>query len=188
MFSSANSIDVETADGKKVVTFDQCIIAAGSEPVTLPFIPHDDPRVIDSTGALELEDETEKKAELALTIAKAMRSENQFSSARSWARTALEHKPGWGEPYILIGDLYASSGSICGGMDGELAALAALDKYAVAKKDPESAETAQSRINKYSAYMPTITYLFERGLNEGDSYTYKCWIAETTTLRGKKSN
>lgn len=55
MFSSANSIDVETADGKKVVTLDQCVIAAGSEPVTLPFIPHEDARVIDSTGALELD-------------------------------------------------------------------------------------------------------------------------------------
>lgn len=54
-FSSANSIDVETADGKKIVTFDQCIVAAGSEPVTLPFIPHEDARVIDSTGALELD-------------------------------------------------------------------------------------------------------------------------------------
>lgn len=54
-FSSANSIDVSTADGKKVVTFDQCIVAAGSEPVTLPFIPHEDARVIDSTGALELD-------------------------------------------------------------------------------------------------------------------------------------
>ena len=39
---------------KKTVSFEQAIIAAGSEPVTLPFIPHDDPRVIDSTGALEL--------------------------------------------------------------------------------------------------------------------------------------
>ena len=37
-----------------MVGFDQAIIACGSEPVTLPFIPHDDPRVIDSTGALEL--------------------------------------------------------------------------------------------------------------------------------------
>ncbi|MBV9457678.1 MAG: dihydrolipoyl dehydrogenase, partial [Bradyrhizobium sp.] len=36
------------------VSFEQAIIAAGSEPVTLPFIPHGDPRVIDSTGALEL--------------------------------------------------------------------------------------------------------------------------------------
>lgn len=59
-FVSANAIEVETADGKKTVTFDQCIVAAGSEPITLPFVPHDDPRVIDSTGALELESIPEK--------------------------------------------------------------------------------------------------------------------------------
>src|SRR3954453_9781795 len=54
-FISLNQVEVEQADGsKKVVTFDQAIIAAGSEPLTLPFIPHNDPRVIDSTGALEL--------------------------------------------------------------------------------------------------------------------------------------
>jgi dihydrolipoyl dehydrogenase len=56
-FASANSIEVIAEDGsKKLVSFDKAIIAAGSEPVTLPFIPHDDPRVIDSTDALELED------------------------------------------------------------------------------------------------------------------------------------
>jgi dihydrolipoamide dehydrogenase len=55
-FSSMNQLVVEAADGsKKTVSFEQAIIAAGSEPVTLPFIPHDDPRVIDSTGALELD-------------------------------------------------------------------------------------------------------------------------------------
>ena len=53
-FAGPNAIRVEGKDGAKTVTLDQCIIAAGSEPVTLPFIPHDDPRVIDSTGALEL--------------------------------------------------------------------------------------------------------------------------------------
>ena len=47
---------VEGEGGKKqTVSFDNAIIAAGSEAVTLPFIPHDDPRVIDSTGALELD-------------------------------------------------------------------------------------------------------------------------------------
>ena len=47
---------VEGEDGKKqTVGFDLAIIAAGSEAVKLPFIPHDDPRVIDSTGALELD-------------------------------------------------------------------------------------------------------------------------------------
>jgi dihydrolipoamide dehydrogenase len=54
-FTSLNQLEVEQeGGGKKTVAFEQAIIAAGSEPVTLPFIPHDDPRVIDSTGALEL--------------------------------------------------------------------------------------------------------------------------------------
>lgn len=54
-FTGPNMIEVLQDDGVKTVSFDHCIIAAGSEPVTLPFIPHDDPRVIDSTGALELD-------------------------------------------------------------------------------------------------------------------------------------
>ena len=52
--SSLNQLEVTGKDGTKTVSFEQAIIAAGSEPVTLPFIPHNDPRVIDSTGALEL--------------------------------------------------------------------------------------------------------------------------------------
>lgn len=55
-FTSPNTVEVEKADGAKVtVRFEQCIIAAGSRPVKLPFIP-EDPRIIDSTGALELQD------------------------------------------------------------------------------------------------------------------------------------
>jgi dihydrolipoamide dehydrogenase len=56
-FISSNQLEVETADnGRTVVGFEQAIVACGSEPVTLPFVPHQDPRVIDSTGALELAD------------------------------------------------------------------------------------------------------------------------------------
>ena len=54
-FASPKSVQVQTSEGGKTISFDQAIIACGSEPVTLPFIPHDDPRVIDSTGALELD-------------------------------------------------------------------------------------------------------------------------------------
>lgn len=54
-FTGPNMIEVDDAGKKTTVSFDQCVIAAGSEPVQLPFIPHDDPRVIDSTGALELD-------------------------------------------------------------------------------------------------------------------------------------
>ena len=56
-FVSPNQLEVAAADGStQLVGFQQAIIACGSEPVTLPFIPHDDPRVIDSTGALEVTD------------------------------------------------------------------------------------------------------------------------------------
>jgi dihydrolipoamide dehydrogenase len=55
-FTGPNMIEVGGKDGKQTVSFDQCIIAAGSEAVKLPFVPHDDPRVVTSTGALELED------------------------------------------------------------------------------------------------------------------------------------
>jgi dihydrolipoamide dehydrogenase len=54
-FTGANTLEVEGKDGKTTITFDNAIIAAGSEPVSLPFIP-DDERVIDSTGALEMRD------------------------------------------------------------------------------------------------------------------------------------
>ncbi len=50
-FTGANSVAV----GDRTITFDNCIIAAGSQAVKLPFIP-DDPRVIDSTGALSPDD------------------------------------------------------------------------------------------------------------------------------------
>src|SRR3712207_4306816 len=54
-FTAPNQVVVNGGDAAPVtVSFEQAIIAAGSEPVTLPFIPHSDPRVIDSTGALEL--------------------------------------------------------------------------------------------------------------------------------------
>lgn len=54
-FSGAHSLSVTTDDGQTELTFDQAIVAVGSEPVRLPFLP-DDPRIIDSTGALALED------------------------------------------------------------------------------------------------------------------------------------
>jgi dihydrolipoamide dehydrogenase len=55
VFTSPNMVAVTAEDGsKKTVSFDNAVIAAGSEPVSLPFIPKD-PRVIDSTGALALE-------------------------------------------------------------------------------------------------------------------------------------
>ncbi|WP_353156118.1 dihydrolipoyl dehydrogenase [Herminiimonas fonticola] len=53
-FVGTNHIEVTAADGsKKTIQFKQAIIAAGSSVVNLPFVP-EDPRIVDSTGALEL--------------------------------------------------------------------------------------------------------------------------------------
>ncbi|MGQ4003019.1 dihydrolipoyl dehydrogenase [Francisellaceae bacterium CB299] len=54
-FTSDKEIAVETADGTKTISFDNCIIAVGSSVINLPFVPEDD-RIIDSTGALEMKE------------------------------------------------------------------------------------------------------------------------------------
>ena len=53
-FNSAHSLRVETEAGAKIVGFDHCIIAAGSESARIPGLPYSDKRLVDSTGALEL--------------------------------------------------------------------------------------------------------------------------------------
>ncbi len=55
-FESPNQIAVETAAGVKRVSFDSCIIAAGSGVAQIPGFPYEDARLIDSTGALQLVD------------------------------------------------------------------------------------------------------------------------------------
>ena len=55
-FTSSNSLAVQTAEGEKIVTFDNCIVAAGSSVARIPGFPYDDERIIDSTGALALKD------------------------------------------------------------------------------------------------------------------------------------
>jgi dihydrolipoamide dehydrogenase len=55
-FVSPNEIEVQGDAGTQLIRFEQCIIAAGSQPVKLPAFPWDDPRVMDSTDALELKD------------------------------------------------------------------------------------------------------------------------------------
>ena len=55
-FTGPNTLSVEDNKGTSIVTFEHAIIAAGSKPIQLPFIPHDDPRIWDSTDALELKE------------------------------------------------------------------------------------------------------------------------------------
>ena len=138
----------------------------------------------------ESTDDAERKAQIALIIGKVNYGNlKRYSVARTWARRAAENKGGWGEPYLLIGKLYASSGPLCGpgtGFESQRVVWPAIDQWQRAKQvDPSVAGEANQLIAQYNQYMPAKDDLFMNGLKEGSSYTVDCWINETTTVRGK---
>lgn len=60
-FADSHTLVARDRDGNPTtIKFDNAIIAAGSRPIQLPFIPHDDPRVWDSTDALKLKEVPKK--------------------------------------------------------------------------------------------------------------------------------
>ena len=54
-FTSTHTLQVDTLDGIKTISFDNCIVAAGSRVTKIPVFPNEDPRMMDSTDALDLE-------------------------------------------------------------------------------------------------------------------------------------
>ncbi len=113
---------------------------------------------------------------------------NRYSSARENARTASRYRPNWGQPYMLIGDMYAQTSSSCGNdaFDAALAILAAVDKWSYAKSvDGSVSGEASSKIGRYSNYYPDKGEAFMRKVNEGDTVTVPCWIGESVKVRVK---
>jgi tetratricopeptide (TPR) repeat protein len=111
---------------------------------------------------------------------------NQYSAGRTYALKAIELKKDWGDPYILIGQIYAISSKDCGAesFDQLTVFWAVIDKFVQAKSvDPSCAEEANKQINKYSQYFPKKEDGFFRNISEGQSYTIGCWINETTKAR-----
>lgn len=138
-------------------------------------------------AAAEHTADNDKKAEYWLKISELYQTLNDFESSRSAALKATSYKPGWGDPYLQIGDLYAASGSRCGsgtGFDSQVVVWAAIDMYEKAKAvDPSVAAKANSKIAYYSKYMPSKEECFFRSLKEGDTYKVECWINEPTRVR-----
>ena len=90
---------------------------------------------------------------------------------------------------MLIGDLYASSGPLCGtgtGFKSQVVTWAAIDMWKKAKQvdsDPAIVQKANQQIQKYTKFMPTKGVLHSRQLKEGSTYTIPCWIQTKTTVR-----
>ena len=138
--------------------------------------------------AIALEADPNRQATYLFRIASTQgRKLKQYAKARSTARKAAKLRPNWGRPFMLIGDLYASSARRCGDdWNQRLAILAAIDKYGYAKSiDPDVAKEAGKRIGKYNQSRPERADGFSRGINEGASATVGCWIGETVKVRFK---
>ena len=139
--------------------------------------------------AIDLVDERETKAKYYLDLAKIHGKQGQYAAARSSAINAIKNKANWGEPYIFIGKIYASSASTCGQKKIEKSAVywAVVDKFIKAKSvDPSVAAQANKLIGQYSAYFPTKEDAFFEGITDGATYTVGCWINETTKARFHK--
>lgn len=142
-------------------------------------------------AAAEAGDDSDKKAQYLLTISKIYYAHlKNFSRSRQYALRAAEANPNWGEPYLLIGRLYASSGPLCGpgrGWDSQIVVWTAIDMWNRAKRvDPSAAAEANKYINNYTQYMPTREDIFQRNLKEGESFYVGCWIQESTIIRTAK--
>ncbi len=133
-------------------------------------------------------DDPAKKAKYTLLIAKIYYGDiKNFPQSRLYALRAAEFRSNWGEPYILIGKLYASSGPLCGpgrGWDSQIVTWPAIDMFRKAKSvDPSVSEEANKWIREYEQYMPKMEDVFVRNLSKGQSFTVGCWIQEKTTIR-----
>lgn len=138
--------------------------------------------------ALEMAENENEKADYYYGLSGAYFKLGSNSSARANAYKAMEIKPNWGKPLILIGDIYASSASECGTNSFETAMLysAAIDKFIAARKKDESMiDISKKKIASYSKYLPSNEDAFFNGFKEGDTYTISCWINESTTVRIK---
>lgn len=136
--------------------------------------------------AIDLETSEFEKANYYYQLGVVQQLLGDHIQARVSARTAINLRPQWGEPYILIGNLYASSARSCGSNGFEQGAVfwAAVDQYQKAKAiDTSVTATAQDLINRYSVYFPNNEDAFFNGYTDGKPFSIGCWIGETTTVR-----
>lgn len=140
--------------------------------------------------AIDLEKDDLKSSEYSFLLAKTLYVQGKNASARAAALKAARARSGWGEPYILIGDMYASTSRKCGELKSEflkrVGYWAAIDKYEYAKKiDPSVKAKANKKIATYEKQMPAKADVFSEGLINSKTYEIDCWYKETVTIRIK---
>ena len=140
--------------------------------------------------AIASEEDANTRAQYLLDFARFYKEKGLFSKSRDKALEAAKLRPNWGEPYYLIGILYASSGKSCGpgtGWDSQVVTWPAIDMFVKAKKvDATYTTTVDPLISKYKANYPLKNDAFMLQLKDGDSYRVECWIQRNTVVRTQK--
>ena len=138
--------------------------------------------------AVDGENDSIKKSEYLLYLAKTYAAMGNNNKAKKHALAANNHRSGWGAPFMLIGDLYAQTSRSCGENTGNLTNdeftkrvgyWAAIEKYQYAKKiDSSLIQEANQKIKKYTEQAPDKTSTFQIiGLDQKE-YKIECWYVE----------
>jgi tetratricopeptide (TPR) repeat protein len=135
--------------------------------------------------AINLETTEDKKADYYFGMAACNSELKNKVKSRELALKASAIRPSWGEPYILIGQLYADSRNDCSSITLPNAIYwVAVDYFIKAKTvDLSVEEKANKLILVYSGYFPNKEEAFFQNVTEGNSYSVGCWINETTKAR-----
>ena len=141
-------------------------------------------------NAIAKETDSLRKADLYFILASLKADKNDFPASRDFAKQALQFNPTLAKAYMLIGNLYLSSGKLCGpgtGFQSQIVLWPAFDylRKAIEIGDEEVKTEAQKSISSYTQYLPTKAEVVAKKLAVGGSYTVKCWINETTTVQVK---
>jgi len=109
----------------------------------------------------------------------------KLSQARSYCQKAMSFKENYGEPYILLAQLYGSNPNWTDEPAlNKCTYFVVIDKLQRAKAvDPSVTERANELISTYSRHTPQAKDLFMLGYKAGDRITIGGWIGESTTIR-----
>ena len=136
--------------------------------------------------SLTLETDTYEKAKTAMKIAHKYKKRGQKSTARSYARKALEYQPSMGSAYLLIASLYASSANQCGTTAFEKRAiywLAGDTAKKAGRVDSSLKSQAAKAVQGYYSRAPSKTEIFNAGM-AGKTIQFKCWVGGSVKVPG----
>lgn len=135
--------------------------------------------------ALSKETDKMKKSEVAYVTAAALMQGKKFSQAKSYCQKSISYNENYGEPYILLAQIYGSNPNWTDEPAlNKCTYFVVIDKLQRAKAvDPSVTNKANELIATYSRHTPQAKDLFMLGYKAGERITIGGWIGETTTIR-----